>query len=81
MYLLYTLYYTVMASTTPMGKKTIIVGTIVYFFLPTDLIPDILPIIGVADDFGAIIAGISAVVSCSTPEIVSKAKAKAQLSE
>lgn len=74
MYIIRLLYYTVVAESTPTSKKTIIIAAIAYFFFPADLIPDLLPVIGVADDFGALLAGISAVVSSITPEIKEKAK-------
>lgn len=81
MYLLYILYYTILADSTPMNKKVVIVGALAYFFLPTDIVPDLLPVIGVADDFGAVLAAISTLMSCSTPEIKEKAKLKSKSEE
>lgn len=75
-YLIMLLFYTITADSTSAGNKTIIVGAILYFFLPTDLIPDLLPVIGVADDFGAVVAAVSAIMSSSTPDIKQRAKEK-----
>ena len=35
--------------------KAIIYGALGYFILPIDLIPDYIPVIGLSDDFGALI--------------------------
>lgn len=37
-------------------RKTIVVGTLVYFIAPIDAIPDISPLIGYLDDLGVITA-------------------------
>jgi uncharacterized membrane protein YkvA (DUF1232 family) len=31
-------------------SRALILGALVYFLLPSDLVPDILPIVGLADD-------------------------------
>lgn len=38
----------------PVGKIATIIGTLLYIPLPLDLIPDLLPVIGFADDAGII---------------------------
>lgn len=70
------LYYTAVAKSTPSSQKAVIFGALAYFFLPLDLIPDALPIVGFTDDLGALIAGTVAVVESLTPEIKEKAKNK-----
>jgi uncharacterized membrane protein YkvA (DUF1232 family) len=45
-----TAYYCAFDRNTPVHVKAVLVGAIVYFVVPDDLIPDYLPIIGYADD-------------------------------
>ena len=71
-------YYTTIAQSTPMSKKAIIYSALVYFFLPIDLIPDALPIVGFTDDLGAVVASVIAIAESLTPEIKQKAKEKAE---
>ncbi len=40
----------------PWYKKSIVVAALVYFIMPVDAIPDMLPLIGYLDDFGVIAA-------------------------
>lgn len=70
------LFYTAIAPTTPMAKKSIIFGALGYLILPLDLIPDALPLVGFSDDLGALIACVKAVTSCITPELEAKAETK-----
>lgn len=44
---------------TPVSAKAAIAGAVLYGFLPFDLIPDIIPLLGVADDATLIILAIS----------------------
>lgn len=48
--------------------KAVIVGALGYFILPTDLIPDAIPIQGFADDAAALMAALRVVSSSITPE-------------
>ncbi len=61
------LYYTLMDPATPMKYKAVIAGALGYFILPTDFLPDLLPFAGLADDWGALIAAVSYVISAITP--------------
>jgi len=45
-----TAHYCAFDRNTPVHVKAVLVGAIVYFVVPDDLIPDSLPIIGYADD-------------------------------
>jgi uncharacterized membrane protein YkvA (DUF1232 family) len=45
-----TAHYCAFDRHTPIHVKAVLVGAIVYFITPDDLIPDYLPIIGYADD-------------------------------
>lgn len=44
------LYFCMINSHTPLAVRTMIAGTLAYFLLPTDAIPDFLGILGLADD-------------------------------
>ena len=75
-WLVLVLYYTSTASTTPMSKKSIIYGTLGYFILPIDLIPDVVPVVGYSDDLTALVTCVTAVASCITPAIKQQAERK-----
>ena len=45
-----TAHYCAFDRNTPVHVKAVLVGAIVYFVVPDDLVPDYLPIIGYADD-------------------------------
>ncbi len=71
------LYYTAQAPDTPIWAKTVITGTLGYFILPADAIPDLIPAVGFSDDLGALVAALAAVAAHVTPEIKNRAKEKA----
>lgn len=68
------LLYTLQEQTTPKLAKSIIIGALGYFILPTDFIPDFLPIVGFSDDLTALMAALVAVSLYVTQEIKFKAK-------
>ena len=72
-YNLYVLWYVLSDKSTPLKKKLLIAGTIAYFILPVDFIPELVPILGITDDAAALVACISAITSSVTPEIKEKA--------
>jgi uncharacterized membrane protein YkvA (DUF1232 family) len=43
-------YYCAFDRQTPLHVKAVLLGAIAYFILPTDLIPDYIPVIGFIDD-------------------------------
>ncbi|MGM9748166.1 MAG: YkvA family protein [Candidatus Cryptobacteroides sp.] len=47
-----------------------------YFILPTDLIPDLIPVLGFTDDVAALTLAYKAIQASVTPEIDAKAKEK-----
>ena len=55
-------------------EKGIIVGTLGYFILPMDLIPDMIPVAGFTDDQAALLAALTAVTACITPQIIANSK-------
>jgi uncharacterized membrane protein YkvA (DUF1232 family) len=57
-----TAHYCAFDRKTPLYVKVILVGAIVYFVVPDDLIPDSLSLIGLADD-AAVLGGAFKVVS------------------
>jgi uncharacterized membrane protein YkvA (DUF1232 family) len=55
-------YYCAFDRQTPLHVKAVLLGAIAYFILPTDLIPDYIPVIGYVDD-AAVLAGAIKIVS------------------
>lgn len=70
------LYYTLADPSTPAKYKAVITGALGYFILPFDLLPDLLPFAGMADDWAALVAAVAYVTSAITPAIKEKARAK-----
>lgn len=48
---------------TPRSAKAVIIGALAYFILPTDAIPDFLPLVGFTDDAAALTAAIGMIAS------------------
>ena len=61
-------YYCAFDRATPLPVKATLVGAIAYFILPTDAIPDVLPVIGFTDDAAVLAAALRLVASHITPE-------------
>lgn len=70
------LYYVLKSPTTKSSDRWKILGSLGYFILPIDLIPDAIPIAGYTDDLAAIVWGVYCVAKSITPEIKSQAAAK-----
>lgn len=70
------LYYAMQSPTMPAKDKAIIVAVLGYFILLTDLIPDLIAVLGFTDDAAALIWAIKTVKQNITPEIESQAKEK-----
>lgn len=51
---------------TPVGMKALIIGAIGYIVFPIDLIPDVVPIVGYADDVASATAIVATIVAYST---------------
>lgn len=73
------LYYAAQRPETPKWAKTVIYGALAYFISPLDAIPDITPMVGYADDLGALAAALSMVAVYINDEV--KAKAALKLKE
>jgi len=63
-----TAHYCAFDRNTPVHVKAMLVGAIVYFVVPDDLIPDSLPIIGYADDAAVLGMAIKMMSSHIKPE-------------
>ena len=62
-----------------MGNKAIIMGALGYLILPIDLIPDVVSVLGLADDAAAIKLAYDTIKASITPEIERKAAHKLAL--
>jgi len=69
-----TLYYCMRDRDTPKWAKGVIVGALGYFILPLDAIPDFTPLIGYADDLGALTAAVATVAAHVKSEHFEKAR-------
>ena len=72
------LFYAYQQKETPLWAKTVIAGALSYFILPTDAIPDIVPLAGYSDDLGALAAALLYVAMYITPEVKELANKKIQ---
>ena len=63
-----TAHYCAFDRTTPFYVKTVLIGAVVYFFVPDDLIPDSIPFVGYADDAAVLAAAMKLLSSHIKPE-------------
>jgi len=75
-YLALTLYYAAQSDKTPKWAKTTIYGALGYLILPTDLVPDFLPVVGFGDDLSVIVAATAVVAMNITDDVKKQAKKK-----
>jgi uncharacterized membrane protein YkvA (DUF1232 family) len=61
-------YYCAFDRSTPLYVKTALIGTLAYFVLPADVVPDFLPALGYADDAASLAATLRLVASHILPE-------------
>jgi uncharacterized membrane protein YkvA (DUF1232 family) len=61
-------HYCAFDQQTPLKVKAALFGALAYFVLPTDVIPDVLPVIGYTDDAAVLAAAIKLVASHITPD-------------
>jgi uncharacterized membrane protein YkvA (DUF1232 family) len=74
---LFILYYLLLDKNIPLKVRSVFIGALGYFVLPTDLVADFLPVIGFTDDIALISYVIANAVEYITPEIKDKAWVKA----
>src|SRR5262245_32409695 len=67
------LYEVAMKPSTPGNVKMVIIGALVYVCMPADIVPDVLPAVGYADDMTALGAAFAAASGYVTPEVTAKA--------
>lgn len=70
------LFYTAKSPAVPKSSKMIIVGALSYLIFPIDLIPDFIPVVGLADDAAVIATAVYKVVSHIDADVKNKAKQK-----
>jgi uncharacterized membrane protein YkvA (DUF1232 family) len=63
-----TAHYCAFDRHTPLYVKAVLVGAMIYFVVPDDLIPDYIPVIGYADDAAVLAAAFKVVASHIKPE-------------
>jgi uncharacterized membrane protein YkvA (DUF1232 family) len=61
-------YYCAFDRATPLPVKATLIGAIAYFVLPTDVIPDVLPVLGFTDDAAVLATAIKLVANHIRPE-------------
>lgn len=71
-----TLYYVMKSPQTPALTKATILGALGYLILPTDIIPDFIPIAGYSDDIAALWAVVKQCNKHITPQIKEQVEKK-----
>lgn len=69
-----TLYYTAQRPETPLWAKTVIYSALVYWIVPTDAVPDLMPFVGYSDDLSTLLSAVAAVAMSITPEVKETAR-------
>lgn len=70
------LFYATKSPNVPRSAKLIVLGALMYLVFPIDLIPDFIPVIGVADDATVIAGAVYKIFTHIDDEIREKAKAR-----
>jgi len=70
------LFYAFKEDATPLWAKTTILGALGYFISPLDAIPDLVPVVGYADDLGVLALAVTTVAAHITEKVKSLAAAK-----
>ena len=65
---LLTAYYCAFDRATPSHVRAGLLGALAYFVLPFDVLPDLLPALGLTDDAAVLAAAVRLVVAHITPE-------------
>ncbi|MGB0985072.1 MAG: YkvA family protein [Saprospiraceae bacterium] len=68
------LYYAYKRKDTPSWAKRIITGTIAYFIMPIDAIPDLTPFLGFTDDLGILGIGLVMVAAYINEDVRANAR-------
>jgi uncharacterized membrane protein YkvA (DUF1232 family) len=67
-------YFCALDKDTPLRVRSILVSALVYFILPTDVIPDFFAVIGFSDDIAVLSAAFAAVRTHVTPRHYAQAE-------
>ena len=70
------LYYTLQSPKVSTTNKAMIIGALGYLISPLDVVPDAIPIAGLADDLGVLIFVLKKVWTDVDPSIIEQAKEK-----
>ncbi len=68
-------YYCALDSKTPLWVRAVLFGALAYFILPSDVIPDLLAVVGYTDDASVLIAAMAAAAANITEPHRQKARA------
>lgn len=71
-----TIYYCMIDPSTPTPVKVLFASALGYLILPADLVPDLIPGVGLLDDAGALTAAVSMSATSIKEEHVNKAETK-----
>lgn len=74
-----TLYFCWQDPDTPAKAKMIIVGALAYLLNPLELVADVVPFAGFADDLGVLVTAIGMVTVHIKPEHIAKAKERVEM--
>lgn len=75
-YIVLLLYYALQSDKISAKHKALIYGALGYFILPVDLVPDLIPLAGLTDDFAALAAALASMAMSIDAEIKQRAKDK-----
>jgi uncharacterized membrane protein YkvA (DUF1232 family) len=67
-------YFCMLDPETPLWVKAVAAAALAYFILPTDAIPDLLPLVGLSDDIGVLTAALTTISAHVTDEHRQKAR-------
>ncbi|MBS7545433.1 YkvA family protein [Ancylobacter oerskovii] len=60
-------YYCALDRNTPVKVRAVLFGSLAYFLLPTDTVPDILPMLGFTDDAAVLATALNLLAAHITP--------------
>jgi len=69
-------YYCAFDRETPLHVRAVLLGALAYFVIPFDGVPDLLPMLGFADDAAMLAAAMKLVIDSIRPEHREAARAK-----
>lgn len=75
-YIVLLLYYALQSDKISAKHKALIYGALGYFILPVDLVPDLIPLAGLTDDFAALAAALASMAMSIDADVKQKAKDK-----